>query len=292
MFLRKTKSTVAIWLVPLSYAVGAFILGTTVPRLAQLLFPSFVSTISVNVAIGIYSAVASGMLSLTGIVFSLTFVMVQFSATAYSPRLVLWIARDPFLSHATGVFTATFIYALSSLAWVDRNGSGRVPLLGFGVCTALLVSSIIMFIGLIQRVSMLQVTRMLIFTGDQGRKIIEQLYPPIAVPASNAPSESLSSVTQTLLHCGNPRVVEAVRISDLVGIACNAGCVIEVLAAVGDSVMDATPILRVGGAAAPLPESVLKSAVELGAERTFEQDPKYAIRLLVRCKRWTKSRIC
>ena len=41
-----------------------------------------------------------------------------------------------------------------------------------------------MFISLIQRVSMLQVTKMLLFTGDQGRKIIEGLYPPLETPAS------------------------------------------------------------------------------------------------------------
>ena len=94
-----------------------------------MLLPGFVSTISANAAIGIYSSIASGMIALTGIVFSLTFVMVQFSATAYSPRLVLWIARDPVVSHAIGVFTATFLYALVALAWVDRSGSGRVSLL-------------------------------------------------------------------------------------------------------------------------------------------------------------------
>lgn len=71
---------------------------------------------SVGPAIGIYSAIASGMIALTGIVFSLAFVMVQFSATAYSPRLVLWIARDPVVSHALGIFTATFFYALTALA--------------------------------------------------------------------------------------------------------------------------------------------------------------------------------
>ncbi len=47
------------------------------------------------------------MIALTGIVFSLSFVMVQFSATAYSPRLVLWFSRDPLLAHAFGTFTAT-----------------------------------------------------------------------------------------------------------------------------------------------------------------------------------------
>lgn len=255
--------------------------GLTVPRITHALFPGFVSTISVNAAIGIYSAVASGMLSLTGIVFSLTFVMVQFSATAYSPRLVLWIARDPFLAHSMGIFTATFFYALSSLAWVDREGSGRVPLVGIGVGTALLIVSVIMFIGLIQRVSMLQVTRMLIFTGGQGREIIADLYPPIDTPPATAPAETLPAVTQTVLHQGEPRVMQAVRIADLVRIATSAACGIEVLAAVGDSVMDRTPILRVCGAATPLPENILRNAVELGLERTFEQDPKYAIRLLV-----------
>ena len=262
------------------YAAGALVFGLTVPRIGHALFPQFVSTISVNAAIGIYSAVASGMLSLTGIVFSLTFVMVQFSATAYSPRLVLWIARDPFLSHAMGVFTATFLYALSALAWVDRDGAGRVPLMGIAVGTMLLAISVAMFIGLIQRVSMLQVTRMLIFTGGQGRKIVERLYPPIDTPRSNAPGEALPAVTQTVLHHGDPRVVQAVQIEELMEIGSSRGCVIEMVAAVGDSLVDASPILRVYGAA-PLPEEILRNAVELGLERTFEQDPKYAIRLLV-----------
>lgn len=104
------------WLIPLAYAAGALILGFTIPRLAYRVLPGFVSSVSVAAAIGIYSAVASGMIALTGIVFSLTFLMVQFSATAYSPRLVLWMARDPIISHSMGVFTATFLYAIAALA--------------------------------------------------------------------------------------------------------------------------------------------------------------------------------
>jgi uncharacterized membrane protein len=114
--LRKTHAKA--WFVPLVYAAAALTSGVTVARLANVLLPGYTSTVSANAAIGIYSAIASGMLALTGIVFSLTFVMVQFSATAYSPRLVLWIARDPVISHATGVFTATFLYA-----WLHWLGS-------------------------------------------------------------------------------------------------------------------------------------------------------------------------
>ena len=278
--LRNTRANA--WFVPLVYATAAITLGTTSARLAHVLLPGFVSTISANAAIGMYSSIASGMIALTGIVFSLTFVMVQFSATAYSPRLVLWIARDPVVSHAIGVFTATFLYALVALAWVDRSGSGRVSLLDICLATTLLLVSVIMFISLIQRVSMLQVTKMLVFTGDQGRKIIEDLYPPLETPASPISDEVFQAPSsQTLVHHGRPQIVQAVNVPALVHIASTAGCTIELTAAVGDSVLDLTPILRVHGGASPLPESPLRRAIELGDDRTFEQDPKYALRLLV-----------
>jgi uncharacterized membrane protein len=207
--------------------------------------------------------------------------MVQFSATAYSPRLVLWICRDPLISHAMGVFTATFLYALAALVWVDRGGSGRVPLSGVWVVGLLLIISVMMFISLIQRVGMLQVNRILIFTGDRGREIIENLYPTIDTPPSPGSTEPpQSQCLQTLQHHGHPRVVQAVNIPKLVNMASKSGCIIELTVAVGDTVFDSVPILRVYGAASPLPEETLRPAIELGGERTFEQDPKYAIRLL------------
>jgi uncharacterized membrane protein len=282
MSLNSRGYHVSAWFIPLLYAAGALIVGFTVPRLAYNVLPGLLSTVSVNAAIGIYSAVASGMIALTGIVFSLTFVMVQFSATAYSPRLVLWIARDPVMSHSLGVFTATFLYALASLAWVDRSGSGRVPLSGTVFVTALLIVSVIMFIWLIQRVGMLQVNRMLIFTADQGREIIENLYPPLDAPRSQVSAEIAGSrCLQTVLHVGPPRIIQAVDISALIEIATRNGCSIELVASVGDAALEGTPIMRVFGAGRSVPEGSLRVAIKLGAERTFEQDPKYAIRLLV-----------
>jgi len=251
------------WFIPLAYAVTALVFGFTVPRLVVAELPQWVSTISVNAAIGIYSSVASGMIALTGIVFSLTFVMVQFSATAYSPRLVQWISRDPVISHSVGVFTATFLYALAALA-------------------VLLVVSIMMFISLIQRMSMLQVTRMLIFTGDQGRKVIEKFYPPLDTPATPySPDLLTTAFIQTLVHHGHPRAIQRVDIPALIHLATEAAGAIEMTISVGDVVLESTPMLRVTGGTGPIPEEALRSAIELGAERTFDQDPKYAIRLLV-----------
>jgi uncharacterized membrane protein len=66
-----------------------------------------------------------------------------------------------------------------------------------------------------------------------------------------------------------------------VNLANASGGVIEMVAAVGDTVMEAMPILHVRAAEHPIEERQLRRAIKLGAERTFEQDPKYAIRLLV-----------
>src|SRR4051794_8530631 len=115
------------WFIPFSYASVAVLLGLTLPRMEASWFPRSSAGITTTSAVAIYSAVAGGMITLTGIVFSLVFVMVQFSATAYSPRLVLWMSRDPLVSHALGVFTATFLYAIAALAWLDRQNSARVP---------------------------------------------------------------------------------------------------------------------------------------------------------------------
>jgi uncharacterized membrane protein len=271
------------WGIPLAYTATTFIFGMVFPRLEHRYLPELVSTMSAASGMAIGSAIASGMIALTGIVFSLAFVMVQFSATAYSPRLVLWVARDPVVSHALGVFISTFLYALLLMAWVDREASGKVPLISGWIVVALLVASMGFFIALIERIGSLQVNRMLIFTGDRGREAIDELYPSDGSPASRKELPDLERwpVTQTLVHSGRPKVIQAIVVETLVEQARNADAVIEVQAAVGDTVLELTPLLRVRGARQPLDERALAAAIEAGDERTFEQDPKYAIRLVV-----------
>jgi len=223
------------------------------------------------------------MLALTAIVFSLAFVMVQFSATAYSPRLVLWISRDPVIWHAIGVFTATFLYAIGAIAWVDRNGSGKVPFLSTWVIFALLLSSVAMFVALIQRIGLLQINRMLTFTGDLGRQIIEAMYPRLDTTVALAQPEEFQKlpVTQTVIHSGRPQALQALDQRVLLTLGSESGGVVEVVSSVGDTLVEGTPLLRVMGGRQQIEEKAWKKAFEMGEERTFEQDPKYAIRLLV-----------
>ena len=141
---------------------------------------------------------------------------------------------------------------------MDRSGSGRVPLISSWVVIGLLLASVAMFVGLIERIGLLQINRMLTFTGDQGRKVIEATYPE---PDSRAATASLPDddfyklpVTQTLIHRARPEVIQALNTVALVALAQKSGGIIEMLTTVGDTVVDLTPLLRVFGARQPIDE--------------------------------------
>jgi len=279
----RARVDVTPWTVTAVYAGAAIAAGVLLPRLESRLLPRLMSPVSVSAAIAIYSSVASGMIALTGVVFSLTFVMVQFSATAYSPRLVLWFSRDPLLAHAFGTFAATFLYAIAALAWVDRGPAvGHAPLISAVMVITLLLASIAMFIGLVHRVAGLQISRTLAFTGDLGRRVIDTTYPDASLPPSAAALEmpSRPSAVNVVTHQGPPLSVQRVFTDRLIELAVRADAVIEVGVAVGDTVGESTPLARVINPRSPIDERRLGDAFVLGVERTFEQDPKYAIRLL------------
>jgi uncharacterized membrane protein len=288
MFRTGSRPLRGMFLVPLLYAIAGTALGLLLPRLEARTFPDLAIGLSLGSAQVILSTIASGMMALTAIVFSVAFVMVQFSATAYSPRLVLWLARSPVINHSIGIFTATFLYALGALAWVDRDGSGRVPPISTWFAILLLLASIVCFVLLIEKIGMLQVTRILTATGDAGRTVISRMYPEDgAAPSGRAPASGgagdpeRAPVLLTLAHRGGPGVVQTVRIEAMVALAGRSDAVIVMAVAVGDTVMDGMPILRVHGTGAHPPADRLRQAVELGPDRTFEQDPKYAVRILV-----------
>jgi len=272
---------------PLLYSMAAVVLGMAVPRLEVRFLPDLSIGIGAASAISVLSAIASGMMPLTGLVFSLAFVMVQFSTTAYSPRLVGWLAGSSVMRHSLGIFTATFLYAVAALLWIDREGTGRVPPLTLWLALSLLLASVLFFVLLIDKLGMLRISRILAYAGEQGRLVIDRDYAPLApsgdgrAAGGNRREEELPAVRQVLVHRGGPRVIQAIEIQRLVTLAAREGAVFAMAWAVGDTVMDGMPLLRVHGGARPVAERRLRRLVHLGPERTFEQDPKYAIRILV-----------
>jgi uncharacterized membrane protein len=283
MYGRRSRIELPNWSIPVSYAVIAVLTGFILPRIESHWLPEIESGLSAVAAVVIYSSVASGMMALTAVVFSLVFVMVQFSAIAYSPRLVPWIVRDRVLWHSLGVFTATFLYSLAAIAWLDRNRSGRVPFFSGWLVIVLLLASVAMLVALVERISSFQIRRMLTLTGDHGRLVIEKMYPSLETAMATAEFDKLRQLplTHTVLHTGRPSAVQAIDARALLTLSSAAGGIMEVVSSPGDLVVEGTPLVRVYGAAQYLDQQAVRKTFEMGEERTFEQDPKYAIRLLV-----------
>ncbi len=192
------------------------------------------------------------------------------------------------LFHALGAFTATFAYALFTLAWVDRGGSARVPLFSTLLVGIVIIVSMLLFARLMQRLGDLQIGNVLHLIGDQGRAVIGQMFRRLddksaASRASEAAADRapLGRAPQALKYFGKPRTIARLDVGALVALARQAGGTIVMACAVGDTLVEGAVLLRVHDSGTPLPEGTLLSVVRLGQERTFEQDPKYPIRLLV-----------
>jgi uncharacterized membrane protein len=278
-----------VWIVPMSYVAASFVCGQTLPRLEHMYLPSHNLGISVASAQACLSASTAGMMALTGVVFAVTFVMVQFSAIAYSPRLVRWFVDDRMLYHSIGFYSATFIFAFFTLAWVDRDGSGRVPMYSTLAVGILLMISMLLFVGLVQRVVDLQITKVLQLIGDRGRSVIREMFDRLegqpgvegGMRRETINGASLGPVSQTMTYSGHPRSIAKFDIHALVQAAQRSGGVVGMVCGVGDTLVDGSIVLRIHGATTNLPKKEIMQAIHLDTERTFEQDPKYAIRLLV-----------
>lgn len=275
-----------LWLIPASYVAMSSACAFVLPRLEHAYLGAFRFNISVSSAQAVLAAAASGMMALTAIVFAVAFVVVQFSAAAYSPRVVLWLIRDRTLFHMLGIFVATFVYSLWTLAWIDRSGSGIVPMFSVLLVGALVIMSMLLFARMVERLNDLQINNVLYSIGDSGRQVIGAMFHPLKARLDD-PSEKATTTTvadaqkQTVSYSGPPRTIAKFDIDRLVALAQKAEGVIVMSCAVGDTVVEGETLLEVHGARTPLPERDLLAGVHLAKERTFEQDPKYPIRLLV-----------
>jgi uncharacterized membrane protein len=278
-----------LWLIPMIYVGASAVGGLVVPRLEHAYLASYTLNLSVASAQAYLSAVASGMMALTGVVFAMAFVMVQFSAIAYSPRLVLWFARDRMLFHSLGAFAATFTYALFTLAWTDRGATGIVPLFSNLLVGIMLIASMLLFARLVQRLTDLQITSVLNLIGDKGRDVIREAFehldkrPALEWKAAIESAENVGRdpITQILTYSGPPRTIAKLNIGTLVEQARRNEAVIEMVSAVGDTLVEGSVVLHIHGGQGRLSEKDLMRAIDLGIERTFQQDPKYPLRLLV-----------
>lgn len=76
---------------------------------------------------GVLTAIASGFITVTGVVFSITIVALQLASTQFSPRILRNFTADRANQLVLGIFIATFTYALLVLRVVRGEQDGVTP---------------------------------------------------------------------------------------------------------------------------------------------------------------------
>jgi len=273
------------WLVPSLYVLGALMLSVVLVRWDQNDPIELTQSISASSASTALSALGSGMLTFTGFVTSVVLMLVQFGSSQFSPRFVARFRRSRTLMYALSTFSATFLFALVSTTQVGRGSADFVPTRTLIAALLLTLLSILMFLVLINSTSNgLRVARVVQAVDRLARDVFDTTYPSNAsdADAATATAESLRDRTpvQTIYVGPVGRVVVAFDQKGLSHLAQRHGALIELVPAIGDHVRSGGPLLHIYGSH-ELSEHRLRRYVALGDERTLDDDPAFAFRLLV-----------
>lgn len=280
--LLRAKLEVALWPVPLALTLGAILLADLVSRIptgtAQtlLILPDF----GPSTALAVLSAIATGMLTFTGLVAAVILLALQFGASQLSPRLLrTLVGRSP-AKWALGISIAAFVYSLLVIGEVSPQGrSSEVPALAVEISIVLVIAAIAASLYLLHATTQsLRVARVATEVAHRGIEVIEETYPRSAHETAAEPP-ALPGAEPAVVHwSGAPGVIAGVETRDLVALAAREQLVVELIPAVGDSVEPHAPLMRVWGSGSA---SELRGMVVVSDERTFDQDPMFAFRILV-----------
>lgn len=266
-----------VWLIPLLCVLGGVVLSVVTiaidRRYAYDLVPRRLTGGPTSVQT-VLSTIATSTVTLGSLVLTVTMVAVQLAMGQFSPRIVAALLSDRRNQLAIGLFGATFMYALLVLREVDDQGAGVVPGLSVVVAVALMLASIAVLFLFVQHAGrLLRASGLIDLVGDNTRIQFDRLYP---VDASSTGARDPMVVrapdSGAVVEIDEGRLVDAAR---------RAGCVLELVPAMGDFVPAGAPMFRIHGDPVGVDAPAVARLAVLGPERTHVDDPAYGFRKLV-----------
>jgi uncharacterized membrane protein len=207
-------------------------------------------------------------------------VAIQVAGGQYTPRIIATtLLRDNAIRTVVGVFVFTLAFCVRVLARMKDT----VDQLDLFVAGVLGTASVMVFLYLIDYAArLLRPVSIVRRVGEAGIVVIRSVYP--VASDGEQPTEPLrppAAGARLVLHQGVSGVVLAIDRAGLVALARRADGIIEFVPGVGDFLGVDEPLFRLHGGAAAIDDRRLRGKVALGSERTLEQDPTFALRILV-----------
>jgi uncharacterized membrane protein len=268
----------SIWVWPAVTMAVAILAVRTLHRIEEAIG----SEANVNPETGraVLGALAGAMFTFIVFVCSSLLLVVQLASAQLTPRVIGTMFRDPVIKLTLAVFVFSFTFALAAMLRIDSS----VPLLVSQVAAYGCVASIGVFLYLIDHVGKkLRPSGVFASVAAEAHRVIESVYPRRLTDARETVSEAADGLDKQ-----QSRVVPSIRggvvlafdVSGLVALGTRYDCLIELAPQVGNFVASGDPLFHVTGGL-ELPVSSLYDSIALGAERTMDQDPAFAFRVIV-----------
>lgn len=237
---------------------------------------------------GILSTIAGSMITVAGVIFSITIVSLSLASSQYSSRVLRNFMRDRANQTVLGVFVGIFAYCLVVLRTLREGAEGAfVPSMAVLVAVALALVGIAFLIFFIDHIgSSIQASQITATVAKETLDAVDHLFPADrGEPADEA--EGAPAMAQRPFRGAIPArrtgYVQRVDVGALMAFARARQTVVRMECRVGEFVIEDTRLASVAEGRDADPDAIrqVNAACTVGRQRTVDQDASYGIRQLV-----------
>ncbi|WP_249523623.1 DUF2254 domain-containing protein [Modestobacter marinus] len=231
----------------------------------------------------VFQVVVTSVITVTTLTFSLTVVALQLASQQFSPRLLREVTRDRVWKGVLAVLTAAFVYSIVAIRQLDSTSP--VPVVSALVSMLLGIAAFAAGLTFITHMTrLLRVDTLMLKVHDETRTAIAKFYPRHDEPLAAPDQLDLDPARGELVAAPRSGYVRRVDVERLVRAARRHDAVVRIETRPGDHVVQHTPVATVwacrGGEVAGALAGEVRAAVDLGYERTLDQDAGFGFRQL------------
>ena len=239
---------------------------------------------------GMLSAIAGSMITVAGVVFSVTIVALSLASSQYTSRVLRNFMRDRANQMVLGAFVGIFAYCLVVLRTIRGGDEGAfVPGLAVLFAVALAFIGIGVLIFFIHHIgTSIQASHIIAAVAKDTLAAVDRLFPEVG----EATDEAEDGVTTVRGRAGravlSPHTgyIQRVNIEALLEVALARQTIVRMECGVGAFVIEGTPLaslVEIEGHDGIDPRTVrqITAAYTIDRQRTVDQDAAYGIRQLV-----------
>jgi uncharacterized membrane protein len=293
-YLQQIRSS--FWFVPAVIVLGAVVLAAVliaVDATADLnvveRWPLLFGTGAAG-ARSLLGAVAGSMITVAGVVFSITLVALSLTSSQYTPRVIRIFMRDRFNQVVLGVFVGIFAYCLVVLRAIRGGDEG-----GFVPSLAVMAGLILAFVGIaflihfIHHIAMsIQASSIIATTARETIAAVDRLFPEELdgdedEEADDSRWKSLMKQPWFDVPARRTGSIENVDTDALLDAARKCSTILRMERGIGEFVIEGAPIVSVidPGGLDDETTAEINAAYVIGRQRMVETDAGFGIRQIV-----------